>query len=354
MYYELILTHNLQMSLLEELKQKMKDAEQNYKQNKQNYEDAYNQINKKTDEVERLVEENKKKNTGMQEVLAKIICAEENYVVAHMAHAEAIKACAAAAKVYNEQRYAISAAITALQKTETEDEMEENKAFYVVEKEAEQKFKEAEDCQKKGEIKWMMVFYSDEYQKQNPSWIRPTFSDALLSSTANEVNNIRDVYKKAIIVLNNTRDSREANKRKFINKRQLSYNTMWDNFNKSETRISLTIAQAKYIKAKNLMADALQKYETEKLNFFKAHLTDTLSDIEWKRSNFEMVEVMLKQISVLQACEQKRAEEKRITRAWTFGFICAVFGVGLTWFRNKDFEYPLIDVTAPVGYLGIQ
>ena len=54
----------------------------------------------------------------MQEVLAKIICAEENYVVAHMAHAEAIKACAAAAKVYNEQRYAISAAITALQKTD--------------------------------------------------------------------------------------------------------------------------------------------------------------------------------------------------------------------------------------------
>ena len=63
---------------------------------------------------------------------------------------------------------------------------------------------------------------------------------------------------------------------------------------------------------------------------------------------------MLKQISVLQACEEKRAEEKRITRAWKFGFICAVFGIALTWFRNKDFEYPLIDVTPPVGYLGMQ
>jgi hypothetical protein len=226
---------------------------------------------------------------------------------------------------------------------------------------------------------------------------------------------------------------------------------MRDNFNKSEASISLNIASTEQTKAKNLMADALQKYETEKLNFFKAHFTDTLSDIEWKRSNFEMVDNMLKQITVLQACEEKRveekraeeiqaeekraeekraeekraeenrknvkkveimikqiavlqnwmnetkireekiaeekiaekkraeekrdkekraeekraeekraeekraeeklAEEKRITRAWKFGFICAVFGIALTWFRNKNFEYSLIDVTAPIGYL---
>jgi hypothetical protein len=185
-----------------------------------------------------------------------------------------------------------------------------------------------------------------------------------------------------------------------------------------------------------MVSDALQKYKEEKVNFFKAHLIETLSDAEWKRSNFEMVDNMLKQITVLQnwmnetkickekrakekrdkekrdeekrakekraeeklaeekrseekraeekraeekraeekraeekraeeklaeeklaeekLAEEKRAEEKRITRVWTFGFICAVFGVGLTWFRNKDFEYLLIDVTAPVGYLGMQ
>jgi hypothetical protein len=281
MYYELILIHNLQMSLLEELKHKMNEAEQNYKQNKQNYEDAYNQINKKTDEVKRLVEENKKKNIGMQDVLAKIICAEENYVVAHMALIDAQKIFDTAVKELKDKRETLRVLHDAAMKAFKEEEIEADKTLCAIEKEAKkQKIRIARD-------------------EQNTSFV-----------------------------------------------------TMYNHPKKELT--SMTTAHEALQVAKKIESDALQKYETEKLNFFKAHLTDTLSDIEWKRSNFEMVEVMLKQISVLQACEQKRAEEKRITRAWTFGFICAVFGVALTWFRNKNFEYPLIDVTPPVGYLGMQ
>jgi leucyl-tRNA synthetase len=78
-----------------------------------------------------------------------------------------------------------------------------------------------------------------------------------------------------------------------------------------EASIKCTIINIELQVAKKMVSDALQKYETEKLNFFKAHLTDTLSDIEWKRSNFEMVETLLKQITVLQACEEKRVEEKQ-------------------------------------------
>jgi hypothetical protein len=56
----------------------------------------------------------------------------------------------------------------------------------------------------------------------------------------------------------------------------------------------------------------------------------------------------------IEACEEKQAKEKHISRLCFFGFICTVFGVGLIWFRNKEFKYPLIDVTPPRGYLGMQ
>jgi hypothetical protein len=269
------------MSLLEELKQKMNEAEQNYKQNKQNYEDAYNQINKKTDEVKRLVEENKKKNTCMQDVLAKIIYAEENYVVAHMELIDAQKIFDTAVKELKDKRETLRVLHEAAMKAFKEEEIEADKTLCAIEKEA-----------KKQKIR----IARDEENTSFPTMYNHPKKELTSFTTAHEVLQV----------------------------------------------------------AKKIESDALQKYETEKLNFFKTHLTDTLSDIEWKRSNFEMVEVMLKQISVLQACEEKRAEEKRITRAWTFGFICAVFCICLTWFRNKDFEYPLIDVTPPVGYLGMQ
>lgn len=56
----------------------------------------------------------------------------------------------------------------------------------------------------------------------------------------------------------------------------------------------------------------------------------------------------------IEACEEKQAKEKRISRLCFFRFICAIFGVGLIWFRNKEFKYPLIDVTPPRWYLRMQ
>jgi len=397
-YYELILTHNLQMSLLEELKHKMNESEQNYKQNKQNYEDAYNQINKKTDEVEHLVEENKKKNTGMQDVLAKIIYAEENYEAAQIEVIEIQNICNAMHKVLLEQDHEREVSIKAMQLAYEKDEMEANKAFYIAEKEAEQKYNEAEI--KLNFIENTINEYpldpcKEQFKKQLPE-----------AKTA--LNNAKNILDSASW-------QRKSCTNHFLTKPYESLNEMRNKMNndrkKSEAFIKYHIINTELQVAKKIVSDALQKYKEEKVNFFKAHLIETLSDAEWKRSNFEMVDNMLKQITVLQnwmnetkireekiaeekiaekkraeekrdkekrdeeklaeekrdeekraeekrseekRAEEKLAEEKRITRAWTFGFICAVFGVGLTWFRNKDFEYPLIDVTAPVGYLGIQ
>lgn len=112
------------------------------------------EINKKTDEVERLVKEEKclvkeekcivkeeklivkEDNTSMQDILAKIICVEENYKAAQMVYTKASETVEAAQKVYNEQRAAINAPYEAFQKKNTEDELEVNKAFYAAEKEA--------------------------------------------------------------------------------------------------------------------------------------------------------------------------------------------------------------------------
>jgi hypothetical protein len=334
------------MSLLEELKQKMNEAEQNYKQNKQNYEDAYNQINKKTDEVKRLVKENNKNNTCMQDVLAKIIYAEENYVAAQMAVIEA------------------------------------QKIYDIVEE------KEALDCMLNAEIEYKIIFRSDEYQKQNPGWVKPVYDygDPKPHNVVVEQSRTIDVYNKIKAMQKELKDSGEPDRINFLNERIASYGLMQNDLITTEATISYNTANKTLQVAKKIASDALQKYETEKLFFFNAHLTDTLSNAERKRSNFEMVEVMLKQINVLQnwmnetkMCEEKRveekrseekraeekraeekraeekqAEEKRITRACKFGFICAIFCIALTWFRNKDFEYPLIDVTPPVGYLGMQ
>ena len=72
------------------------------------------EINEKTDEVERLVkeekclvEEDKKNNTCLQDVLAKIVCAEENYVAAQMVVIEATKAYVIRLKVHQDERVAI-------------------------------------------------------------------------------------------------------------------------------------------------------------------------------------------------------------------------------------------------------
>ena len=296
------------------------------------------EINEKTDEVERLVKEEKclvkeekciveeeklivkEDNTSMQDILAKIICAEENYKAAQMTYTKTSETVEAALKVYNEQRDVIDVSIAALRKTETEDEMEANKAFYAAEKEAIRIFRAWEDyhTRLKRECAGMQAKCINETNETNKKCYKDII-ELLLVFNKTEAEMIKETGSSApdknspSVAMNYV--TININKIKkyniFYQERQLSYNTMWDNFNKSEASISLTTARTEQTKAKNLMVDPLQKYETEKLNFFKAHLTDTLSDIEWKRSNFEMVDNMLKQITVLQACEEKRAEEKR-------------------------------------------
>ena len=240
----------------------------------------------------------------MQDILAKIICAEENYKAAQMAYTKATETADAAQKVYNEQRAAIFAPFEAYNKKNTEDELEVNKAFYAAEKEAQQKLTEAQrKVNQILEIKTGLIEH-------------PIINTEDLNKQLQEAN----------IAVNNAYTEHRSVKTVQITKTQCFYNTELlekqralankqnndaTKLNKSDVYISLTTANAEQNKAKNLMADALQKYETEKLNFFKAHITDTLSDIEWKRSNFEMVETILKQLTMLQASEEKRAEEKR-------------------------------------------
>ena len=84
---------------------------------------------------------------------------------------------------------------------------------------------------------------------------------------------------------------------------------------KSDANIELNKAAEVLQVARNIESDALQKYKTEKLNFFKAHLTYTLSNTKEKCSNFEKVETMFNQITQLQNWYQqkiKALEEKHI------------------------------------------
>jgi hypothetical protein len=268
------------------------------------------EINEKTDEVERLVKEEKclveeekhiveEDNTSMQDILAKIICAEENYKAAKMAYTKASET----EKVYNDQCAAIKAPYEAFNKKNTEDELEVNKAFYAASKEAVQKHTEAQiKVNQLLEIKAGLI----EHPVINTEDLNKQLEEAKIAA-----KNTSGGCMYADRIMHEKRTSFNA---QFSDKQLALANKMNNDIKKlheSEVYISLSPIRTKVYEAKALMADALQKYETEKLNFFKAHLTDTLSDIEWKRSNFEMVETMLKQITVLQACEEKRDEEKR-------------------------------------------
>jgi hypothetical protein len=286
------------MSLLEELKHKMNEAEQNYKQNKQNYEDVYNQINKKTDKVKRLVEENKKNNTCIQDVLAKIIYAEENYEAAQIEVIEIQNICNAMHKVVAELRHEKEVPIKAMQLAYEKDEMEAHKVLYQTEKEAEQKYKEAE----------IKLNYIEAQINQITIDVGKELWKKQLPEAKTALDNAKNIFDLA-------RRHRGLSTHRFLTKPFESLDKMRNKINNDirncEASIKCTIINIELQVAKKMVSDALQKYETEKLNFFKAHLTDTLSDIEWKRSNFEMVETLLKQITVLQACEEKRVEEKQ-------------------------------------------
>ena len=102
--------------------------------------------------------------------------------------------------------------------------------------------------------------------------------------------------------------------------------------------------------------DARQKYESTLRKLFKPYLIEAQTNIEWKRANSEMIDVMLNQISVLQTMyqqETKAREEKRITNVWKFRLFYAGLGVGAILLMNYNFNYPFINVSAPTGYLAM-
>ena len=123
--------------------------------------------------------------------------------------------------------------------------------------------------------------------------------------------------------------------------------------------------------------DARQKYESTLRKLFKPYLIEAQTNIEWKRANSEMIDVMLNQISVLQTMYQqetkardvmlnqisvlqtwyqqeiKAREEKRITNVWKFRLFYGGLGIGAILLMNYNFNYPFINVSAPTGYLAM-
>ena len=283
---------------------------------------ALTEINEKTDEVERLVkeekclvEEHKKNNTCLQDVLAKIVCAEENYVAAQIVVTEANKAQVIRLKVYNDQRDAIANCTNLQQKTMTEDEMEANKVFYTAFDTAEKKFKKVQEFydNKKKEITTNFLNKNKQHFERPNLPLPPQFYQHLHETkewkeNEFEYHQTRDEFYRA-------REDLNSNKIKFNNELHLSWGTMWKNLEKSDAYIELNKAAEVLQVARNIESDALQKYKTEKLNFFKAHLTYTLSNTKEKCSNFEKVETMFNQITQLQNWYQqkiKALEEKHI------------------------------------------
>ena len=227
------------------------------------------EINKKTQEVERLTKEEtcvikKEDNNNCSElivVLTEIVSASEHYEATQTALMEAQKICQAKAKLYNDEREAI--------------ELRINKLYHES---------------------------SDQDKRKNWDKIKSDEIGALKSyqewNTANQGTSI----------------------------------SMWNN------------------------TSAREKYESTLRKLFKPYLIEALANIEWKRANSEMIDVMLNQISVLQTMYQqeiKAREEKRITNVWKFRLFYAGLAVGAILLMNYNFNYPFINVSAPTGYLAM-
>ena len=283
------------------------------------------EINEKTDEVERLVkeekclvEEDKKNNTCLQDVLAKIVCAEENYVAAQMVVTEANKAHVIRLKVYNDQRDAIANCTNLQQKTMTEDEMEANKVFYTAFDTAEKKLKKAQEFYDNKNKEFNTIVSNKIHELENKQFYDRRNTPISLWKEIHETKEWKEnefEYHQTCDEFYRAREDLNSNKIKFNNELHLSWGTMWKNLEKSDAYIELNKAAEVLQVARNIESDALQKYKTEKLNFFKAHLTYTLSNTKEKCSNFEKVETMFNQITQLQNWYQqkiKALEEKHI------------------------------------------
>ena len=157
-----------------------------------------------------------------------------------------------------------------------------------------------------------------------------------------------------------------------------TYNTMHEKLEKLEKIYKEVNEPMKTLQeAKLKESDARQKYESTLRKLFKPYLIEALTNIEWKRANSEMIDVMLNQISVLQTMyqqeikardvmlnqisvlqtwyqqETKAREEKRITNVWKFRLFYAGLGIGAILLMNYNFNYPFINVSAPTGYLAM-
>ena len=133
-----------------------------------------------------------------------------------------------------------------------------------------------------------------------------------------------------------------------------TYNTMHEKLEKIYKEVNEPMKALQESKLKEY--DARQKYEFTLRKLFKPYLIEAQANIEWKRTNSEMIDVMLNQISVLQTWYQqeiKAREEKRITNVWKFRLFYAGLGIGALLLMNYNFNYPFINVSAPTGYLAM-
>ena len=334
------------------------------------------EINKKTQEVERLTkeetclikkEENNNNCLELIVVLTEIVSAEEHYEATQTAVIEAQKIVLAKAKLFGDERAAVELAIDVARKAAPEEEIETNKAFYTAVIEAEKNYKEVNDVYLKKQ---------DEYQtlcKKLENQVTPE-----RSKLVKEINEYpRQVLDLTRSKIYKAKGDLEVATYNFYNKQNLSYQTMRNELNTSKANYSMLEASKVFQEAKLKESDARQKYESTLRKLFKPYLIEAQANIEWKRANSEMIDVMLNQISVLQTMYQqeikardvmlnqisvlqtwyqqeiKAREEKRITNVWKFRLFYGGLGIGAILLMNYNFNYPFINVSAPTGYLAM-
>ena len=312
------------------------------------------EINKKTHEVERLTKEEtclikKEDNNNCSElivVLTEIVSAEEHYEATQTAVIEAEKIFFATSKVCADERAAVELAIDVASKAAPEENMETNKAFYTAVIEAEKNYKEVNDVylKKKDELETLCKKLENQNTPER-------------NKLVNEINEYpRQVLDLARSKLYKARGDLEVATNNFMNKQQLSFKTMRDELSTTKAYYSYCETHKPLQEAKLKESDARQKYESTLRKLFKPYLIEAQSNIEWKRANSEMIDVMLNQISVLQTWYQqeiKAREEKRITNVWKFRLFYAGLGVGAILLMNYNFNYPFINVSASTGYLAM-
>ena len=345
------------------------------------------EINKKTHEVERLTKEEtclieKEDNNNCSElivVLTEIVNAEEHYEATQTAVIEAQKIVDATSKVCADERAAVELAIDVASKAAPEEEMETNKAFYTAVIEAEKNYKEVNDVylKKQDEYKTLWNPLYDEFKKRYPQQ-RVYFGTPETKKLEDE----NKAYYNTVVLsasykIPTAKQDRDAATGKFMEKQRLSFQTMRNELSTTKAYYTYCEALKALQEAKLKDTSARQKYESTLRKLFKPYLIEAQANIEWKRANSEMIDVMLNQISVLQTMyqqeikardvilnqisvlqtwyqqETKAREEKRITNVWKFRLFYAGFGIGAILLMNYNFNYPFINVSAPTGYLAM-